>query len=110
MKQKQLVEYLAVLILKKQKDSPLLVGIDGIDASGKTTLANHLASELRKKCSVIRAAIDGFHNPQEIRYARGKNSPEGCYFDSFNYNAMKEFLLDPLKRGEDRALSQIPVI
>jgi len=50
------------------------------------TLADVLAAPLaRLGRPVIRASIDGFHNPGAIRYARGKFSPEGYYFDSFDY-------------------------
>lgn len=101
MKRKELLKHLATAILTKQKDSPLLVGIDGIDASGKTTLAEELATELKKSHrSVIRASIDRFHNPKSVRYAKGEHSPEGYYFDSFNYKAITEVLLDPLSSGK----------
>ncbi len=101
MKQKELVKHLVAVILKKQKDSPLLIGIDGVDASGKTILAEKLAGELKKsKRPIIRASIDGFHNPKHIRYAKGENSPEGYYFDSFNYKAIAEALLNPLSFGK----------
>jgi uridine kinase len=45
---------------------------------------------------VIRASIDGFHNPASIRHQRGTTSPEGYYYDSFNYQALKDLLLIPL--------------
>ena len=86
---------------RKQKDSPVLVGIDGVDASGKTTLAEDLVNELKGSGRpVIRASIDGFHNPKSIRYTKGEASPEGYYFDSFNHKAMTEVLLDPLSSGK----------
>lgn len=101
MTRKELLNFLAAAILKKQKDSPVLVGIDGVDASGKTTLSNELANELEKSGrQIIKTSIDGFHNPKNIRYAKGKNSPEGYYFDSFNYRAITEVLLDPLSSGK----------
>ena len=101
MKRKELLKHLATVILEKQKDSPVLVGIDGVDASGKTTLAEDLVNELKGSGRpVIRASIDGFHNPKSIRYTKGEASPEGYYFDSFNHKAMTEVLLDPLSSGK----------
>lgn len=82
----------------------LRVGIDGVDGAGKTTLADRLAEVLEARGTrVIRASIDGFHNPRAVRYARGKTSPEGFYTDSFNLAALKHDLLDPLgPRGSGR--------
>jgi uridine kinase len=51
---------------------------------------------------VIRASIDGFHNPQAIRRQRGSTSPEGYFHDSFNYSALLETLLRPLGAGGSR--------
>ena len=48
---------------------------------------------------VIRASVDGFHNPQEIRYRRGRSSPIGFYEDSYDYEAVKRLLLGPLAAG-----------
>jgi uridine kinase len=45
---------------------------------------------------VIRASIDGFHNPQEVRYESGRDSAQGYYHDSFDYEAVKSSLLIPL--------------
>jgi len=101
MKRKALLKKLASAILKKRKDSPLLVGIDGVGASGKTTLAKELADELKtSERHVIQASVDDFHNPKKIRYAKGENSPEGYYFDSFDYGVMADVLLDPIGFGD----------
>lgn len=82
---------------------PLRVGIDGIDAAGKTSLADELAGALRDRGrAVIRASLDGFHNPRAVRYARGPLSPEGYFLDSFNYPLLKQALLDPLGAGGSR--------
>lgn len=103
MKRQALITHLADVILHLQKRAPLLVGIDGVDASGKTTLANELAEELKQSDrEIIRASIDGFHNPKHIRYGKGKNSPEGYYEDSFNIEALCQVLLDPLRSGTRR--------
>jgi uridine kinase len=45
---------------------------------------------------VIRASVDDFHNPRAVRYARGRHSPDGFYLDSYDYNALRQLLLDPL--------------
>ncbi|MEK6874224.1 MAG: hypothetical protein AABX52_00555 [Nanoarchaeota archaeon] len=101
MTQKELLDYLASIILKKQKNAPIFVGIDGVDAAGKTTLADKLVKELEGSSRlIIRASIDSFHNPRHIRYSKGENSSEGYYFDSFNYKAMVKVLLDPLSSGK----------
>jgi uridine kinase len=75
------------------------VGIDGIDAAGKTTLGDELAQRLRALRPVIRSGIDHFHNPREIRYAKGAESPHGYYEDSFNLDCLIEKLLRPLGPG-----------
>lgn len=76
------------------------VAIDGIDAAGKSTLANELAMALRLLGrNVLRASIDGFHNPAHVRHRQGKLSPEGYYQDSFNYAELIEGLLKPLGPG-----------
>ncbi|WP_228288233.1 cytidylate kinase family protein [Thermosipho ferrireducens] len=75
--------------------------MDGVDASGKTTLAEELAKELESsKRPIIRASIDGFHNSKSIRYAKGEDSPEGYYYNSFNYKALVKVLLKPLSSGK----------
>jgi uridine kinase len=48
---------------------------------------------------VIRASVDGFHNPRDVRYRRGRASPEGYFHDSYDYSGLKAALLDPLRPG-----------
>ncbi len=80
--------------------SPLLVGIDGIDGSGKSTFADELAVRLAEQgAPVIRASVDSFHNPREQRWAKGKSSPAGFYLDSHNLTAVRRMLLDPMREG-----------
>jgi uridine kinase len=76
---------------------PVRVAIDGPDAAGKTTLADELAAVLRARGrEVIRASVDGFHRPRADRYRLGADSPEGYYRDSFDHEALRAELLDPL--------------
>lgn len=45
---------------------------------------------------MIRASIDGFHRPRSERHRRGPQSPEGYYRDSFDHDALRRELVDPL--------------
>ena len=86
--------------IRKAEGITQLAGIDGVDPSGKTILADALADRGRRAgLRILRASIDGFHNPREVRYRRGPDSPEGYYRDSFDYAALRSALLDPLKAG-----------
>ena len=91
------IEQLAAAIDAVRSSHPLRVAIDGVDGSGKTTLADELVAPLeRAGREVIRASIDGFHNPRAVRYARGSDSPEGYFLDSFDYAAVRREVLGPL--------------
>jgi len=86
---------------------PMRVAVDGPPAAGKTTLADELAVVLRARGrEVIRASIEGFLLPRSQRYRRGEYSAEGCYHDSFDYDALRLVLLDPLGPGGDRRFQQ----
>ena len=88
---------LAARIVRLRLDHPVRVAIDGVDAAGKTTLADELVAPIeRHGRPVIRASIDGFHNPSDVRYRRGRGSPEGYFRDSFNRTGLVETLLAPL--------------
>ena len=94
------LERLAGIIIQEKRSHPLRVAIDGIDAAGKTTLADELAVILQASgLPVIRASLDGFHNSRRQRYRHGSDSPEGYYLDSFDYPALQAALLDPLGPG-----------
>jgi uridine kinase len=94
---------LADAIVAIDRDHPVRVAIDGIDAAGKTTLADELGLLIeRRGRPVIRASIDGFHRPRVERYRRGADSPEGYYLDSFDYSTLRSVLLGPLGPGGGR--------
>jgi len=46
--------------------------------------------------------VDGFHNPESVRWEKGNLSPEGFYYDSYNYKSMIKNLLQPLSSNGDR--------
>jgi uridine kinase len=94
---------IAAAILALPSDRVRRVGIDGVDGAGKTTFADELADALSARdAEVIRASEDGFHHPREVRYRRGRHSPEGFYLDSFDLEQLRGRLLDPLGPGGDR--------
>jgi uridine kinase len=95
-KRRELLELLGVLLLELERPHTVRVAVDGPDAAGKTVLADELAELLAGKRPVIRAGIDGFHNPRELRYRRGPDSPEGYFLDSFDCEALRTLLLEPL--------------
>ena len=94
------IELLAERIAGLGRPHPVRVAIDGVDGVGKTTLANELVEPIRRRGrQVIRASIDGFHNPRAVRYRRGRTSPDGYFLDSFDYEAFVAVLLEPLGPG-----------
>ncbi|MFJ7186106.1 nucleoside/nucleotide kinase family protein [Lysinibacillus xylanilyticus] len=108
MLRRELVSKVADHILDLQLHHPIKVAISGITASGKTTLANELAEELRRrKKEVIRTSIDNFQNPRVIRYRQGKDSAIGYYEDAHDYQALMEKLLIPLGESGDRQYQTI---
>lgn len=90
-------EEIACFILDLECNHPIRVGIDGITASGKSTFAKSLVSELLKSKRPIKmTTLDGFHNPRVKRYEKGRESADGYYFDAYNYKGILENLLQPL--------------
>jgi uridine kinase len=87
--------------LKKPADRPFVVGISGIDGSGKTVFAAALEKYLNLKDFQTRLiSLDDFHNPQEIRYA-GENQAENYLNRSFDIKTIVQKLLLPIReKGE----------
>lgn len=97
MKRGDMLKHLAEAVHQVELPHPLRVAIDGVDAAGKTILANELANALKyTQRQIIRASVDDFHNPEHLRRHKGSLSPEGFYFNSYNYMAMINALLIPL--------------
>lgn len=74
----------------------IFVGVDGVDGSGKTMFADELASSLASLQPTVRISIDGFHKQRADRYRLGRNSPQGFWEDSYDYEAFERFVLAPL--------------
>jgi uridine kinase len=76
------------------------VGVDGVDGAGKTWLADELAREVEARgMPCVRVTLDGFHNPRLHRYRLGRDSPEGFFRDSYDYDRFRELVLEPLSPG-----------
>ena len=98
MKQK-IVENIVDYITAYQNNKPFLIWINGIDGSGKSYFAFKLQVELQKNFKkVVLISIDNFYNPKAIRYEKWKNSPEWFYQNSYNYDGLQEYVLNPIKR------------
>ncbi|MEJ0074366.1 MAG: uridylate kinase [Alphaproteobacteria bacterium] len=98
----RVIDELASSIARVSLGRPVRVAIDGRLGSGKTILADELGTCLSARGRpVIRTSIDGFHKPKAERYARGRTSPEGYYYDSRDLAAVVELLLAPLSPGGD---------
>ena len=101
---KRLFFTLQEIVDSKNNNCPIKIAIDGIDALGKTVFADHFAEYLGKNSTrqIIRASIDGFHNPRDVRMRKGEFSPIGYYEDSFNYGGLKRVLLESLMTGGNK--------
>lgn len=104
-----LVEYIIDHIKKIKCEKPLMVAFDGVDTSGKTTLADNVYTSMKKQniYNPVRVQIDKFHNPKEIRVQKGDLSPEGFFLDSFNIPAIFDNVIIPIKNGADSIISGI---
>lgn len=80
------------------------VAIDGPDGAGKTYFADELAELLRAQGRpVVRVSLDDFHNTRAVRYRRGRDSPEGFWLDSYNYQRFHADVLAPFSPGGSRS-------
>jgi len=99
----RLLQEAAEAIASLELAHPVRVGIDGASASGKTRFADSLVAPLEAMGRhVIRASIDGFHHPPEVRYRQGIDSVKGYVEDSFNKDAVIEQILRPLGPSGNR--------
>jgi uridine kinase len=90
----------AALVPHAAEGSCTRVGVDGVDGSGKTVFAAGLADAMRAVGrEVVQVSLDDFHHVREVRYRRGRTSPEGFWLDSFDYPRIAAEVLRPLGPG-----------
>ena len=83
---------------RKERDKPFVIGITGIDTSGKTRFAELFETFLLSaglKTQLIK--LDDFHNPKKIRYS-GDDQADNYYHKSFDLKTITEKLLKPVKQ------------
>jgi len=90
---------LAEIKQRKRKEKAFVIGVNGIDCSGKTVFAGALEDYLKAKgCKTQSIHLDDFHNPREIRYS-GSNQAENYFNKSFNTDLIIETLLIPIREN-----------
>ncbi|WP_338887876.1 hypothetical protein [Rhodococcus sovatensis] len=98
----QALMLVAQYVHARRLDHPVRVAVDGVTASGKTTLADELSNELTKLGrSVHRLSMDGFHHPRARRYKQGRHSALGYYEDAYDFSSLAQHVLIPLGPGGD---------
>lgn len=78
----------------------VVVAVDGLDNAGQSAFADELGAVLAEPgLAVFRASMDGFRRPRAERFARGLESGEGRYRDTFDEPTFRRVLLDPFREG-----------
>jgi uridine kinase len=93
----RVIDALARAVCAEHLGHPVRVAIDGVTASGKSTLARELAAAVAGLGRpAIHLTMDGFHHPRARRYRRGRLSAEGYYNDAYDFAGLAEQVLIPL--------------
>lgn len=84
------------ILNRKQRKKPLIVGINGVDTSGKSTFTKELDRYLLKTGFISQVvAIDDFHNPSEIR--NKEEDPVISYINNaFDVKKIEDEILKPV--------------
>ncbi|MGW6932130.1 gamma-glutamylcyclotransferase [Lentzea sp. NPDC054927] len=94
-------------LAQQRPGHPLRVAVDGITASGKTTLARELTAALVERGrAAAHLSMDGFHNPRVVRHRLGRDSADGYYADAYDFASFERLVLEPLGPGGDRKYRQ----
>lgn len=93
-------------IIDRLGDQRVRIAIDGLTASGKTSLGHELAHLLaRRGRPVLRASLDDFKRPWSDRHLYDRLSGEGYYRNAFDYDTARKLLLDPSDRKAEGIVS-----
>ncbi|WP_195908208.1 uridine kinase [Nostocoides sp. HKS02] len=93
----RLLERVATHVPPASREDCVRVAVDGVDGSGKTWFADDLAAILiAAGRQVVRVSVDDWHHTRAHRYARGRTSPIGFWLDSYDYDRLRQEVLEPL--------------
>jgi uridine kinase len=97
------ISLIAAVVCRADLGHPTRVAIDGVTASGKSTLAREVCDAVAAHGRpVVHLTMDGFHHPREHRYRKGRMSARGYYDDAYDFTAFAAHVLIPLGPGGDR--------
>lgn len=91
-----------------REDGPLVVGVTGIDASGKSSMPSLLEEELVQLGHAVQVIrLDDFHRPRIDRYREGLSEPEKYYEQSFDLKRLSDEVLRPISDEGELEISLI---
>lgn len=82
------------------EDKNIVIGVNGIDNSGKTTFSKSLSDYLKSRdhgTEII--SLDDFHNPEEIR-RKGDYPVDAYYEKAFGIERVIDEILDPIRKNQ----------
>lgn len=90
---------------RKSSERPFVVGVNGIDTSGKTIFTESLDRFLTSKERRVQVInLDDFHNPRHIRNT-GDDPVTACYHKGFDIDTLVRRLLVPLRENKEYSVS-----
>lgn len=100
----EVIDALASVVASLRLAHPIRVAIDGNSCSGKTSVANELATALQLLgCPTLRASIDDFHcKGYRDRSMRGEWTPQLYYDEGYDFHTFRAWMLEPFGPGGSR--------
>lgn len=88
----------ALISQSRPPEGPMVVGITGMDASGKSTMATLLAEELKRSgLSVEIVRVDDFHQARADRHPSEIPEPEQYFEHGFDFERLRNEVLKPIR-------------
>jgi uridine kinase len=85
-------------ILHNYGKGRVIIAVDGLDGVGRSEFADALAAQLGiGHRAVFRASMDDFQNSRATREAKGVDTFEGAYRNTFDYVTFKRMLVEPFR-------------
>jgi len=96
-----LFEKILFRVTQRPLGAPFVIGINGIDASGKTMFSKDLAGFLIGQGYCVQLVhVDDFHKPKKFRY-KGHSEAENYYYRSIDFERLVRDLLDPIVQKQE---------